>query len=491
VADGSSSDLTRLILDWVAACMNPDDEVRGTIKKLRARARELFRNNAYVAAYVNLLSGSVVGAHGMTLQAKVRDNSGKLNPMINGKIEEAWLDWADNPVTADGTLAMVDYTDLALTTTSIEGESLTRFMHGDRFNHGLALAPIDSDLLDEKLNRRRHRGENEIRMGVEVDALGTRISYHVFKEYGSVFSGGGRDTEAVPAAEIIHMMRGRRVNQTRGTTWLGPTMIALRMLEGYEESELVAARVAASKMGFFQTRMPETAGEFGPQSSKDPIKMEANPGTLEQLPVGWEFKEWSPDHPTTQFPAFVKGNLRKIATGLGVSYNALASDLEGVNYSSMRSGLLIERATWKRLQAWWIRQFMQRVYREWLASALSRRVLVLDQRDFRRFYAVRWQPQGFPWVDPAKEAQAAEVSIRNGLTSRTRLLAEQGIDFEDVLEELAEEKQLAAEKGVQIEPKPEASQATGDDDEDKDKDAGGENGNGRAEVIAAARERRR
>lgn len=494
-----SADLTRLVLDWVVACMSPDDETRGSLKKLRARARDLERNNSYVASYLNLQAVNVVGAHGMGLQAKVRNNDGKLNTMINGKIEEGFKAWADDPVTADGKLNLRDYAQLALNTTSRDGEAFTRLLKGDNFNHGLALGPYDPDLVDETFNRVRRGGDREIRMGVEVDDWGKPVAYHCYDGYSSPFSvGSARERLVIPAEEMIHTYRHRRVNQTRGVTWLGPTMIALRMLEGYEESELVAARVAASKMGFFQSSQPETGGEFGPTVSKEPIRMDANPGTLEQLPVGWEFKEWAPDHPTSQFPAFVKGNLRKIATGLNISYNALASDLEGVNFSSMRSGSQIEREAYKRLQQWWITTFMQRIYREWLASALTRGILVLDQRDFRRFYAVNWKVRGWAQIEPLKEMQAGVMGIDKGLTSRTRILGEQGIDFEEIVEELKEENEIAATAGVSINPTApgaappdDEGDEEDDDDEDDDDKQKTENGNGRAEVIRAARERRR
>jgi len=493
-AESKGSDLTRLILDWVAACMSPDDEVRGSAKTLRARARELHRTNGYVASYLNLLDVNVIGPNGIGLESKVRDNDGDLNRGINKKIEEAWKRYAENPVTVDGKMNLHEYASMALTTTSNDGEAFTRIWRGDEFPDGVGFEGVDADLIDEKLTRRAVDGEPEIRMGVEVNRFGKPIRYHARTGYGSLFSGAGEGSYTIPASDIIHTMRGRRVNQTRGVTWLGPAMISLKMLDGYEESELVAARVSAAKMGFFQASQPENASEFGPQAANEPIEMNANPGTLEQLPIGWEFKEWSPDHPTSQFSAFVKGNLRKIATTLGVSYNALASDLEGVNYSSMRSGMAIERETWKKLQQWWIRQFMQRVFREWLVSALTRGILVLDAREFSRFLAVKWCPRGWQAVDPLKDTQAAVMGISWGLTSRTRVLAEQGLDPEDVIEELEDEAEIAKEHKVKITGTPKPTALASDEDEEDEEDEeveAKENGKSRAAVVAAALAERR
>ncbi|MCI0539082.1 MAG: phage portal protein [Verrucomicrobiales bacterium] len=71
--------------------------------------------------------------------------------------------------------------------------------------------------------------------------------------------------------------------------------------------------------------------------------MEVSPGQFETRPVGFEFQTFDPQHPTQAFPFFVKTFLRGIASGLGVSYNTLANELEGVNFSSIRAGVSDER----------------------------------------------------------------------------------------------------------------------------------------------------
>jgi capsid protein len=57
--------------------------------------------------------------------------------------------------------------------------------------------------------------------------------------------------------------------------------------------------------------------------------MSAEPGSFEQLSAGMSISSWDPQHPVTAFSEFHKAVLRGIASSLGVSYAALASDLEG------------------------------------------------------------------------------------------------------------------------------------------------------------------
>jgi len=43
------------------------------------------------------------------------------------------------------------------------------------------------------------------------------------------------------------------------------------------------------------------------------------------------------------------------------------------------------------------------------------------------------------------------LELKNGLTTRTRICAEQGIDFEDILEEIKRERALMEGYGIKIE----------------------------------------
>jgi capsid protein len=70
--------------------------------------------------------------------------------------------------------------------------------------------------------------------------------------------------------------------------------------------------------------------------------------------------------------------------------------------------------------------------------------------DIKRFTNIKWQARRWGWVDPLKDAQGKVLEMDNGLTTRTQILAEQGIDFEDLLIQMAEEKALAEKYGIDL-----------------------------------------
>jgi len=442
---------SRLTLDWVAPILSPDQECRGNLRLLRARGRELARNNPIAKHFLNMLAANVVGPKGIRYQSLVRDQNGEINRDVNKKIEEAWSEWCEKGnCTADGKLSFRAVQDLALRTEAMDGEFFARQIRGFPNKWGFALQPIDADQVDHLFTRpagnRAGAENNEVRLGVEVDKWGRPVAYWVNPGHPSDF-GGSLLRERIEADQIVHLLDPYRPNQTRGLTWFHPVMMPLKMLNGYMEAELVAARTGAAKMAVLECT---DASAYEQPDSEEPFRMEANPGMIEAIPPGYKLTNFTPDHPSNAFENFVKTNLRWVASGLGASYNALANDLVGVNYSSLRSGLLIERDHWKVIQAHVAEDFMAPIFREWLKMSLLTGALKLDSRDATKYLKGKWIARGWQWVDPYKETQAAILGIAAALQTRDQTIADRGGDFEEVFEQLAEEKKIALQFGIEL-----------------------------------------
>jgi len=449
---------TRLTLDWIATILSADQEIRGNLRLLRARGRELSRNNPVAKNFLNLLAANVVGHKGIGYRPQVRNNDGKLSKQINDAITVAWDDWCKKGnCTVDGKLSWRALQDLVTRNVATDGEVFIRKVGGFRGNkYRFALQLIDADQVDHLYNVPPSKDGNEIRLGVEVDKWGRPVAYYIYPGHPSDI-GGSLLRERIPAEDIIHLYDVERVSQTRGVTWFHAVMMQLRMLEGYIEAELVAARTGAAKMGWLEHVDAETYEDPNPDRK---YTFDASPGTIETLPPGMKFVSWNPDHPSSAFPNFVVTVLRQIATGLGVSYNALASDLVGVNYSSMRSGLLIERDQWKRDQSWLIESLCEPVMFDFLSFSLLSGALKLDSRDPEKFKAGKWEPRGWQWVDPLKDVQAAVLAIGARLKSRDSIVSETGEDIEEVFEQISEEETLAEELDLDL-TLPSATKPTG------------------------------
>jgi lambda family phage portal protein len=454
----SGAAATRLTAGWSAANQHPDIEIAGALATLRARARELERNDDYARRFFNLLKTNVIGPHGIKLQSKAKDRNGGLDTWANEQIEAAWKEWGKPKFcSVTGTLSRNELCKLVLGSVARDGEILVRKVAPWSGNpHRFALQLIEADQLDENFTGTLPNG-NVATMGVEKDRWKRPVAYWLLSEHPGSAAGYARSERIrVPAEEIIHLFIAERVNQTRGVTWLASPAERIKMLNGYEEAELVAARVAASKMGFFTT--PTGEEYLGDERDEDdtgaadrvPIS-EAEPGTFEQLPEGVDFKPWSPEHPVAAFADFEKAILRGIASGLNVSYVALANDLEGVSYSSIRSGELADRDHWRMLQGWFIDHFVEPVYEGWLTWWLTSGATRLPLSKFDKFHAPAWHPRGWAWVDPAKESAAAASDVKNGFKALAAVAGERGDDLEEIFADNAKALALAQKYGLNLE----------------------------------------
>jgi lambda family phage portal protein len=446
-----------------------DQEILWDLALLRARARSLRRNNAYIEHYVNLLTMNVLGPGGQPQhRARVRRPDGELDMPVNDQIDAAFREWAAGPVTADGKMNLDEFRDLQLETAAVDGEAFTRPMIGAAFPHGLALQGIDPDLVDHRMSYQAGRDGPEVRLGVEVDDLGRPLGYYAWDrpEYGPGSANRGR--VRYPAAEILHHFRARRVNQTRGVSWLAAVILDLQDLQGFDEAVIVGARAGASQVGFVRWSDPAAGQPPDPNdpNAGKPVQMELNPGTVTELDPGQEFQGFTPEQPTAVYSPFVKTSLRRIAAGLGVSYFTLANDLESVNFTSSRAGSQVERDIWRKRQQWWIASFEIAIHRRWLQTAMLTGALQLPSPDWRRYAAVEVCPRGWQGVQPRDDAEAAEIELSLGLTSRTRIHAARGTEYREVLDELAQEQDAAAAKNVDVEPQRGSGAAAGGDGTD-------------------------
>jgi lambda family phage portal protein len=245
-------------------------------------------------------------------------------------------------------------------------------------------------------------------------------------------------------------------------------MDPINMLAGYEEAELVAARAQACKHVFYERSAfaPDGTPLEYAESTSGQLTDEMEPGGTTDLPIGYKANMYNPTHPNQAFADFTKDFRRKISAALNCSYNTLFTDLEGVNYSSIRAGLLDERDQWKMAQNWYIATSKQIQFEAWLAVQLLKGVFPgLAMIDFDRIArACVWKPRRWAWVDPQKDIDAAAAGIAAKLTTRSRVIADQSNnDFEDTIDELAEEQAYIEEKGLDPAVKEKPAGANPDD----------------------------
>lgn len=447
----------RLFADFITSSASADAEIKDNLRVLRDRARELARNDSHIARYLNLMISNVIGKAGIRVSSKVRlddqVNSGKLDILANKQIETAWKEWTKKGnCTANGRLSFLDCQKIAIESLARDGEVLIRKLNKPDSPFGFQIQFLEADHLDEDLNKVYKGTGNEIKMGVEVDEYDKPVAYHIYKRhpFDKTYLNENEHIR-VPADEIIHLYMPSRAEQTRGVSSIATVMANVKQLNAYLEAEIVAARVASSKMGFFTSQDGDGyVGDGEYEDTYNPVSTAAA-GQFEQLPAGVTFQSFDPQHPTSAFDSFTSNVLRSIASGLNISYHALSNDLTSVNYSSIRQGALEDRSTYQIWQQFIIEHMIQPIFNEWLEMSISAGYLSLPIEKVDKFKSsVTYIPRNFAWIDPLKEMNANVVGLQNGTVTYSDISANYGRDVEELFEQHQKEVELAKEYDIEL-----------------------------------------
>ena len=465
---------SRLFADYIESERSPDSELYPVIARMRARSRDLARNNEYARRYFNLLKTNVVGEHGFKLQVKALDPRGALDTDGNQSIETAFKVWGKRGnCTADGKMSWVDVQKMVVEGLARDGEVFVIKHRGNAFHDSFALEFLEPDQIDEKKNERLDGGR-EIRMGVELDKFKKPIAYHVLTSHPGDYDFASMvkspKHKRVPAEQMIHVFMPLRAGQTRGEPWMSSAMASIKQLNGWREASIVAARMGASKMGFFTS--PSGDGFVADDLDGNVPIIDAQPGTFHQLPQGVDLKTFDVGYPTSEFDSFHRSVLKGIASALGVSYTSLANDLEATSYSSIRQGALEERDFYRSVQQVMTDHFVRPVYEAWLEAAMEVDTLFMPIATYDKFStASEFRGRAWNWVDPMKEMNAAVLGMKNGILSLQDVASQYGKDTEELLAEIQRDKSLMEQFGIKYALEPYGStqmgiepDITGDDD---------------------------
>lgn len=408
-----------------------DLHVRDDLDKLRAQSQAFDRGNCIYQALMSRVCDVILGS-GWTMQA--RTSSGR----VNNQIEALWSEWWAAPEVRgmdDGTELcaymlrhlLVDGDELLI---KDPASGLVQFIPGERVNSLLSGVPLTPD--------QKAAGAARIESGVELDTLGKPIGFLVsdYTDYGYLSTKTSRKS----AADVVYIANRLRHEQTRGVPAMEAAFPMLHRINDVCDSEAAAwqllSRLAvaiyrkdAARISVATSRVDDTA-EAPPEIASryhdfgEAIIFHGEPGE--------EIKGIDRNIPGANFEQSIKMFMRLLGLPLGFTLEFMLLIWSDTNYSSGRAsakqverncrrwiGLL--RKALIAIQNWKVRQWVQE-------GKLPNRADILKHE---------WNRPPYPFIDPQKEADAKRVQLEAGLTSPTRVIADGGDDFEELLGEQA------------------------------------------------------
>lgn len=434
---------------WGTSDWGPNAALLGSASTIRARARDAVRNSLWAGNANESFAANVVGT-GIKPRSAVQDKE------IRDRIHALWAEWIEY-ADADETCDFYGQQALVARAVHASGELFARVRYR-RPEDGLPVAMqvqlLESDMVAYDVNE-PVPGGGRIIGGIEFDAIGRRVAYHMHANHpgDALYGSGSTERRRVPADQVIHVFKPLRPGQQRGLPHVVRALLKLHELGKYDEAEVIRKKIAAMLAGFIirdgsgSTMFGEDEAEL--DEAGDPL-IPWEPGTLNVLQPGEDIKFSEPADVGGSYKDFMRLQCQALARGMDVTYEQMSGDLTGANYSSIRAGLVESRRCQEPIQRMIVFQFCRKVWNAWLDQAVLEGALTIPGYAERRreFQRVTWIRPAWEWVDPLKDTQATLAAIDGLIMSRSEAIAQRGRDPNEVDAEIAADNERAATLGI-------------------------------------------
>lgn len=485
----------KALKEWIDARLgSADSDSIGDLPALRARSRDLSRNNPVARGAIRTKVRNIVGS-GLVPRPQPDAELLGLDDEAAARwardAERIWWAWAGSP--ACDLERRQDHAGLQAMVLSSVLESgdilqVRRFVERKGEVFGLKIQLIEADRIATPPGK--GVDPKNIRAGVETDKDGAPVAYYVQNGHpGEVALGVERKYSRVRAyssdGELMarHLYHRLRPGQTRGIPDLAAVIIELKQLGRYTEAELYAAVIGGMITAWITSEAGE--GPVGFEGDDDAEKEKSasageikfDYGAVFDLEPGESVNINNPGRPNDAFDPFVLAILRQIGAALELPFELLVLHFTR-SYSSARASLLEAWKYFRTQRVWLADGFCQPDY-EWLMTEAVARGMIAAPGFFRdpmvrrAWLECEWRGPAPGQIDPLKEVDAAERRVSAVFSTRAAETAElTGGDFEANVRIARREQRLLrdAELVVDASGNPVAGDVDDDTDETDERD---------------------
>lgn len=413
---------------------NGSQETEGfDVKEARRYIRKAEDSNAIIAAMLTKSAGNVTGGTGFKHQACTGDKA------LDQQIEKVWNEVCDDldctgeewiqhqtltvrGMMRDGDCGAVDLYHLP----GKDGKPIK----------GDGIAPFEATDLMTPPDAQPHEKGNRIVDGIEFDTLGRPQWYYI-----RTFAGYG----PVPASCVAYLPRKTKVSNSRGIPALAAVIGLLENINGLVEAEVVAARLNAAIV-YHQHHGKKPAG----QQTNDIQGVSAGQ-TVHTYGTDDKFEILSPQHPNAALEGPVLLFCRFACAPLCLPLEQLLSFFGNMSYSSSKAAILEVQKSFHQTQRQFVHAYLLKVRNWQIMRAIEEgRVVLPAGMELKQALKCILTGPKFPSLDSLKDAQSDMLAVDSGKETLHSLMASQGRDYHDWLEERAGEIKDLRERGIPI-----------------------------------------
>lgn len=429
-------------------------------RSLREQARYLDENHDLVTGILDRLEERVVGADGIGIEPIPLDRDGNRMNELAAQIKTWWAEWSLHPETT-GELTRPQMERLVCRSWLRDGEVLAQELRGPIASYQyLTPTPYALELLEaDYLPLDADDPARGIFAGIERNAWRRVRAYHIYKSHPGDMRGWLLNTKRVEAERMIHLAHRKRLQQSRGITILHSVITRLADLKDYEESERVAARIAAAMTMYIKKGDPVLYTDPSQQGNNTSNASHGLPPGSRQVPIapGMTFDGLLPgedvgmiesNRPNALVEGFRGAMIKAVAAGTRGGASTWSRDYNGT-YSAQRQELVEAQLGYELLQNEFISGWCRRVYRSALAMAVLNGDIKLPRElDERTLYNAFYLGPVMPWINPQHEARAWEELVAAGFADEAEVARARGRNPQELKKSREAEIQENRKKGL-------------------------------------------
>lgn len=402
----------------------------GSLNVLRGYCRQLDRNNATARAAGDAIAASIVGT-GIALEPDTGDK--KTDDIIRPL-------WNDFIMSCDVRGRDIYALQLeAARELAFAGEAFWRIVvdadeFGGKGKIPLRILPLEGEWVADDMPN-NEQGITWV-SGIALDKYARPVKYLLKNPESG-------DSEEVTADRMIHIFEQRRALQARGEPWLTPVIETLLNERDLVDAELSAAKQTAAMALVITSDMHDTLDTTEDGDATDPAQALRVGGVARMFP-GEKVESFSHTRPSQQIAPFRQMLRGDIAAALRISQRFLDRDPSRANYSSMRADMLDQEKLICPVKESFGHMSIGKVYQAVLPFLALAAGIKTPNAKYKLL------PDGQPYVDPYKDAQAAAMAISSGLTTFEDEISKRGKDRKKVWEQLALEQKEAEAMGLKL-----------------------------------------
>lgn len=435
--------------------------------KLRNWARYQEENHDLAVGVLDDLTDRVIGT-GIIVQPGVKDRAGNLIPDLNNAISRAWRDWGRAPEVS-GVIPWGELERLLFRTLVRDGETLVKHIEGaSSYDYASPVPYVIDSLEPDHLPFDLIMDHPAITHGIERDTWGKIIFYHLLTVHpGDTLATLSPSalilkTEPIPADRVTHLRLSRRIGQLRGVSVFHASLWRFQDLMDYEESERLAAKIAASFTAAI-TKSADMPGVLTRNTTDSGERnLEMQPAMIfDDLLPGESVETIASNRPSNQLQGYRESMLKAVSAGTGARYSTIARTWDS-SYTAMRQESVAHKPSTLRMQEYFVGKCTRIVYEKWLVMAQLSGTLDLSRADPMTIRDADFRGPGEESIDPLDETRADILRMKSRLESRASIQRRRGIDSQRADDEIMADDLLAdvdAQNNTETENEPEAETA--------------------------------